>query len=62
MREPEVAHLELDLAVGAEPISGRMRSGDGTERRFTGMLELMVLLDDARGTPDDATSRRESGT
>jgi hypothetical protein len=53
---PTVLILELD--VGAEPVSGTVRCGAGSPRRFAGVLELLRLVDDARAAaasaPDDA--------
>jgi hypothetical protein len=46
----EVARVELELERGVEPISGRVRIEGVPDRTFAGMLELMGLLDDVRGT------------
>jgi hypothetical protein len=54
MGDSEIAHFELDVALGVEPISGQLRTADAPPRRFAGVLELMTLLDQARaGGQDD---------
>jgi hypothetical protein len=57
----ETAHVELDLAQGVEPISGRLRAGGVPARSFSGVLELIALLDDARMSPGD-TGRPQPST
>lgn len=40
-----LVHLEVDLIRGSEPISGLFRSSSGTVLEFTGVLELIGLID-----------------
>lgn len=40
-----VLHLELDLRPGAEPMAGQLRSEGGAVEEFTGVLELIGLID-----------------
>jgi hypothetical protein len=53
MTEPDIAHIELDVERGVDPISGQLRAADGRDRTFAGMLELIALLDRARATRGD---------
>nr|CEL19869.1 hypothetical protein [Kibdelosporangium sp. MJ126-NF4]CTQ97093.1 hypothetical protein [Kibdelosporangium sp. MJ126-NF4] len=41
----------------ADPIRGRVRRADGTERSFDGWLELVELLDRARTSVHNAGER-----
>lgn len=41
--------VTLELEGATEPVSGTVCLTDGTRRRFAGLLELIRLLDDARG-------------
>jgi hypothetical protein len=40
--------LVLELAVGSDPIAGRLHLGDRDARPFSGYLELMSLLEEIR--------------
>jgi hypothetical protein len=42
------AHVELDLQVGVEPMTGRAYTTRDGQLEFRGVLELLGLLDDAR--------------
>jgi hypothetical protein len=53
MSDPEIAHLELDIARGIEPISGHLRAPDAPALPFAGVLELIMLLDAARAASSD---------
>ena len=44
-----VVRLELELDRGLEPISGRVRTADNPTQSFSGVLDLINLLDHARG-------------
>jgi len=48
--------VEVELASGLEPISGHVRLPDAAARSFSGVLELINLLDEARGQPRAANS------
>ena len=47
----EVVRVEIELASDLEPISGQVRMPDARARSFTGVLELINLLDEARAQP-----------
>ena len=53
--EPQVVsesarlHLVLDIEQGRDPVQGWLQSPDGTRERFEGLLELLAVLDAARG-------------
>jgi hypothetical protein len=38
-------HVEIDLNPGSEPMSGLFRSESGAVLEFTGVLELIGLID-----------------
>jgi hypothetical protein len=40
-------HIDLDLQVDGEALAGRIRSGGGDDRLFTGWVELLAALDAA---------------
>jgi hypothetical protein len=46
--DPEIAHLELDIERGVEPIRGELRADQAPARPFVGLLELIAMLDQAR--------------
>lgn len=52
MDAPAPAHLELELAVAVEPISGWLRTASGPAFAFSGYVELIDLLDRARRGAD----------
>jgi hypothetical protein len=43
--EGQILHIELDLTVDSEPICGRLRVGTVRDYEFSGLLELVALLD-----------------
>jgi hypothetical protein len=46
--------LVVDIDRNSDPISGVIRRREETERPFTGWLQLIALLDVARGRARDA--------
>jgi hypothetical protein len=50
--------VELDLAVGQEPIRGQLRDARGAEAPFTGWLELIQMIDELRAWPPGVAERR----
>jgi hypothetical protein len=50
----EITRVELDITRGSQPISGHLRTGQAAPRSFSGLLELMRLLDDARAELGDS--------
>jgi hypothetical protein len=52
MREWGVAHLQLELILDADPIAGRLQTGEQESRPFSGWIELTraieLGLDEAR--------------
>jgi hypothetical protein len=62
MTDPEIAHLELDIERGVEPISGQLRTNHAPARPFAGMLELFALLDRERASQDDRWSLGQPGS
>jgi hypothetical protein len=54
------ARVVLDLDIGADPPTGTLRGENGTEREFSGWLELAKMLEQlrqtARGPEPGATS------
>jgi hypothetical protein len=61
MTDPEIAHLELDLERGVEPITGQLRTDHTPARPFAGMLELIALLDRERASQADEWSLGQTG-
>ena len=55
--EPARLHLVLDIEQGRDPVQGWLQSPDGTRKRFEGLLELLAVLDAARGV-DRGQDRR----
>ncbi|HKE64708.1 MAG TPA: hypothetical protein VKB59_08660 [Micromonosporaceae bacterium] len=51
MTTHDVVRVEVELASSLEPISGQVRFPDADARSFSGVLELINLLDEARGQP-----------
>jgi hypothetical protein len=49
VNEPPRLHLLLDIEQGRDPVQGWLQSPDGTRERFEGLLELLAVLDAARG-------------
>lgn len=47
--EPASLHLVLDIEQGRDPVQGWLQSPDGTRERFEGLLELLAVLEAARG-------------
>ena len=47
--EPRTLRVELELEVGADPIRGLLRNASGVETAFLGWLELIQMVDQARG-------------
>ena len=41
-------HLQLDLDLGSEPISGRVGSEDAETHAFTGYMDLIAVLQSIR--------------
>jgi hypothetical protein len=41
--------LALEIQPGSEPLEGKLRTPDGSERRFTGMLGLLAAIESASG-------------
>ena len=54
----QILRVELDLAVGQEPICGRLRGARGAEAPFTGWLELIQIIDQLCASPPDGAERR----
>jgi hypothetical protein len=55
--------IEIDITAGVEPVAGRLRTGSHPEVPFTGVLELITLIDQARacaGEPAPPTNLRGS--
>jgi hypothetical protein len=64
MGSPPCLRLVLDLERGRDPVRGWLESPDGVRERFEGLLELLVVLDAARGgdrVPDDRADRAGDG-
>jgi hypothetical protein len=51
MTTDDVVRVEVELALGLEPISGQVRMPGAVVRSFSGVLDLINLLDRARGQP-----------
>jgi hypothetical protein len=48
--------VEIELTLQTEPISGRLRTDRDPEHEFTGVLELIGLLDQARDAAESEAS------
>jgi hypothetical protein len=49
-REPVPDHIWIEVDLGAKSIAGAIHSGSGSIRPFDGWLELVALLEAARGS------------
>jgi len=54
--------VTLEIDTDSEPITGRLRDEDGTETPFTGMLQLLSLLERIRREADDREPRRDTSS
>jgi hypothetical protein len=58
----EHVSLSLELAVGSDPISGRVRGARVNDQSFHGWLELAALLEHERGAePGTPPTGEEDG-
>ncbi len=57
-----IQRIELAVVAGSEPIRGSLRC-DGTERTFTGWLQLAGALEQARtaGAPAPTNGNQQTG-
>jgi hypothetical protein len=55
--EPARLHLVLEIEQGRDPVRGWLQNPDGARERFEGLLELLAVLDAARGV-DRARDRQ----
>jgi hypothetical protein len=53
--------VELNLMPDAEPIQGCARGADGVKHAFTGWLELVAVLDQARVSQPPRKPGRHEG-
>jgi hypothetical protein len=43
-----IAHVQLDIECGSDPIQGRIAEPGGQGRSFSGWMELVQEIEDAR--------------
>jgi hypothetical protein len=52
-----VAHLELAIDVDSDPISGLVSNGTGRARPFSGWIDLVAAIEEARlAQPSESVS------
>jgi hypothetical protein len=47
--DPDRAYLELAIELDSDPISGYLATKPGEPRNFSGWIELVAAIEDARG-------------
>jgi hypothetical protein len=54
--------LEIDVQLDIEPITGRLRAEHGPEFEFTGVLELLGLIDRIRDSREHPPAGEGEGS
>ncbi len=59
--QPAEAVVTVELSVDGEQIAGRVRSGDGPERPFSGWLQLLSAFQEVAGRLGEAEIEPKGG-
>ncbi len=50
-------HLELEIEIDSDPISGSVQAGNADACRFTGWIELVAAIEEARAQQHESAGK-----